>query len=85
MEMRREELQRVSPWELRLMLDAADGLTNREIAAVRSCSVRSVDRTFERLRHKLRPYGGGSKPGLVHWVDTYAAAWLEANGITQIK
>lgn len=74
-------LLRVTPWEVRLMMDAAEGLTYAEIAERRQRTVRSVERAFERLRDKLRPWGGGTKAGLVHWVDTYASEWLRAHGL----
>lgn len=79
-----DELRRVTPWEVRLMLDACEGLTYREIAERRGRRVKTVERTFERLREKLRPWGGGTKAGLVHWVDTYSAEWLEAQGLREI-
>jgi hypothetical protein len=79
--MPREEIRSVTPWEVRLMLDAAEGLTYREIALKRGRKVRTVERTFERMRDKLRPWGGGSKAGLVHWVDTHYQEWLDAQGL----
>lgn len=81
MQMPREVLWRVSPWEIRVMRDAASGLTYAEIALLRGRSIRSVERTFERLRDKLRPWGGGSKAGLVHWVDMHLDDWLKVNGL----
>lgn len=76
-----EELRRVTPWELRLMLDACEGLTYREIADRRGRKLKTVERAFERLREKLRPWGGGTKAGLVHWVDTHYTDWCEVQGI----
>ena len=81
MQMSHEELLSVSAWEIRLMLDAAEGQTNKEIAAKRGKSRKSIDKSFERLRDKLRPWGGGTKPGLVHWIDTYSDAWSHAVGL----
>ena len=81
MQMSHEELLSVSAWEIRLMQDADEGLTNKEIAAKRGKSRKSIDKSFERLRDKLRPWGGGTKPGLVHWIDTYSDAWSHAVGL----
>lgn len=71
------ELGRVTPWEIRLLVAASEGLTYPEIAARHVRSRRSVERSFEHLRDKLRPWGGGSKAGLVHWIDVYHASWTE--------
>lgn len=76
-----QELRSVTPWEVRLMLDASEGLTYREIALKRNRKVRTVERTFERMRDKLRPWGGGTKAGLVHWVDMHYGEWLAAQGL----
>lgn len=70
------ELMRVTPWEMHLLRDLRMGLTYRAVARKRCRKVKTVERTFERLRAKLRPWGGGSKGGLVHWVDVYEQAWL---------
>jgi hypothetical protein len=58
-----------------LLRDAADGLTYAQIAAKRGRRPRTIERAFERLRDKLRPWGGGNKAGLVHWFDMHYAAW----------
>ncbi len=76
-EMTAKELGRVTPWEIQLLLAASEGLTYPEIAARHVKSRRSVERSFEHLRDKLRPWGGGSKAGLVHWIDVYHASWTE--------
>ena len=76
-----QELRSVTPWEVRLMLDASEGLTYREIAERRGRKVRTVERSFERMREKLRPWGGGTKSGLVHWVDMHYREWLGAQGL----
>lgn len=76
-----EILRAVTAWELRLLLDAAEGLTYQEIAQRRGRKPKTIERSFERLRDKLRGWGGGSKPGLVHWVDTNYDDWLAANGL----
>lgn len=81
--MPKEDLLHVTAWELRLMLDACDGLTYAEIAARRGRKVKTVERSFERMREKLRPWGGGTKAGLVHWVDVHYPEWLEANGLSE--
>lgn len=63
-----EILLSVTPWEFRLLLDLREGLTYRAIALRHQRNPQTVERTFERLRDKLRPWGGGSKGGLVHWI-----------------
>ncbi len=73
-----EELRNVSPREMQLMDYARIGLTCREIAEREGRSVKAVERAFERLRGKLRRWGGGTKPGLVHWIDVYEPAWHQA-------
>ena len=60
------------------MLDISEGLTYRQIAIRHGRNLKAIERTFERLRDKLRPFGGGSKAGLVHWIDTHHEAWLSA-------
>ena len=70
----------VTPWEFRLLLELRGGETYRAIAIQLRRNPKAVERTFERLRDKLRPWGGGSKGGLVHWIDTHEEAWLGAGG-----
>lgn len=81
MNMAGDALRNVSAWEIRLMLDAAEGLTNAEIAQRRAKTPKAIDKSFERLREKLSEFGGTTKAGLVHWVDLNYQAWLDANGL----
>lgn len=74
-------LRRITPWEMRLLGDAADGLTYRAIATRRGRKHKAIERAFERLREKLRPHGGGTKAGLVHWYDTQVDDWRRVNGL----
>jgi len=83
MQMPPEELRKITAWEIRLMRDAAQGLTYAEIAHRRGKTPKAIEKSFERLRDKLREWGGGSKAGLVHWVDTYYDDWLRAIGLDE--
>ncbi len=74
-----DELARVSAWEIRLLLDASEGLSYADMARKRGKTPKAIEKSFERLREKLRPWGGGTKPGLVHWIDTHYDAWMAAN------
>jgi hypothetical protein len=76
-----EDLRKISAWEIRLMLDAAEGLTNFQIAKRHAKTPKSIDKSFERLREKLREYGGHTKAGLVHWIDLNYELWCLANGL----
>lgn len=80
--MSHEELRRVTPWEVCVLIDARSGATYRQIATKHGKTAKSVERTFERLRSKLRPWGGGTKAGLVHWIDTYEVDWTYAVGMS---
>ena len=79
--MSRDDLRRVSPEDIRLLHAIAAGATYREIAGNSARKPTSVARAFELLREKLRPWGGGSKSGLVHWIDTHYEEWTQATGI----
>ena len=76
-----EELRNVTAYEIGLMRDAARGLTNAEMAVRRRRTEKAIEKSFERLREKLKHWGGTNKAGLVHWVDTYYEAWLKANDL----
>ena len=56
--MSREELRRVTPWEVCLLLDARSGASYRLIAQRHEKTVKSVERTFERLRGQTSTVGG---------------------------
>lgn len=72
-----ELLRRITPWDMCLLADAAEGLSYSQIAVKRQRKVKTIERAFERLREKLRPYGGGTKAGMVHWYDTHYETWRE--------
>jgi hypothetical protein len=73
-----DDLLSVSPWEMHLLSLAALGLTYAAIAEREHKSAKSIERSFERLRDKLRPRGGGTKAGLVHWFDVNSGNWRDA-------
>jgi len=80
-----EALRRVTPGEIRLLLAITAGLTYGEVARASGPQPGTVARAFERLREKLAPYGGGTKAGLVHWIDTHYEDWANATGIRVSK